>query len=66
MVTIDIKDINGTSHYRLMGEGMRFDCGSSQNMTDGSCSTWVLSTLRTAPDEAIFENLQGQKVKVEL
>ncbi len=63
MVSVAMKDMNGVTHYRLMGQGMSFDC-SGGNRTD--CSNWALSKLHTAPNEAIFMNQKGQKIKVKL
>lgn len=64
MVTVAQRDINGTVQYKLIGKGMGFRCGISTK--NKPCSNWVLASLRTHPNIAIFRNVKNQKVRVEL
>lgn len=57
MASIGIKDMNGVMHYRLMGQGMSFDC-------HGRCENWTLAKIKTDPNELLFSNQKGQKIKV--
>lgn len=59
MASIAMKDTNGVMHYRLMGQGMRFDCR-------GSCKSWELEKIHLDQNELLFINHQGQKIKVEM
>lgn len=62
MVSIAMKDVNGGTQYRLMGQGMAFDC---QTTTDeNACTRWTLRTINTSPDTVIFVNPHGGQVKV--
>ncbi len=64
MVSIAMKDINGVMHYRLIGVGMKFDCGVQSSKVK-VCSNWTLHELQTSPNEAVFINDRDQKVKME-
>ena len=57
MASIGIKDMNGVMHYRLMGQGMSFDC-------HGHCTNWTLEKIKTDPNALLFGNQKGQKIKV--
>ena len=53
MVTVAMKDVNGSMHYRLLGKNMLF-------------AGWKLRELITEKRAAIFTNSKNRKVKVEL
>lgn len=57
MASIGMKDMNGVMYYRLMGQGMSFDC-------NGHCENWTLAKIKTDPNELLFSNQKGQKIKV--
>ena len=63
MATVLLRDIHGGAHYQLMGQGMQWDCRSSSVATH-HCTRWTVKQLSLQPAEVIFNNQQGQQVKV--
>ncbi len=65
MASVAMRDMSGGVHYRLMSKGMSFDC-QVQSMKVASCTNWTLQKISNSPNEVVFINTQGQKVKVQL
>jgi hypothetical protein len=53
VVTIAMKDVGGTDHYRLMGKGEQFNC-QSFGWKLPNCTNWDLSKISKNPNYVIF------------
>ncbi|MCK4609183.1 MAG: apolipoprotein A1/A4/E family protein [Gammaproteobacteria bacterium] len=65
MITVAVKDVTGSVHYRLMGQGMQFACHSVK-LKDPGCTSWWLDKISPDSSTIIFKNSTGKKVRVEL
>jgi hypothetical protein len=63
VVTIAMKDVGGTDHYRLMGLGEQFNC-QSFGWRLPNCTNWDLSKISKNPNYVIFTASSNPAKKV--